>query len=162
MMSNRAPRLQPCVIAGVVLAALVVSGAVFYGAGGKHLVIADANSGRVYGRWPVKTGTEFSLEFIHSVNQTPVRDTFRVEGDTIVPTATRFSSFGAGMQSDLDEGQTLTRDGDAMVITGFTQSFKKLNLIVGTVSDHLLIIGKEQVSLRERCGQNAHISIRVR
>jgi hypothetical protein len=80
----------------------------------------------------------------------------------MAPSATRFSSFGAGMQSDLETGQTLTRDGDAMVITGFTQSFKKLNLIVGTVSDHLLIIGKEQVSLRERCGQNAHISIRVR
>jgi hypothetical protein len=80
----------------------------------------------------------------------------------MVPTATRFSSFGAGMQSDLEEGQALTRDGDAMVITGFTQSFKKLNLIVGTVSDHLFFINKERVSLRERCGQNAHISIRVR
>ncbi|GHV29250.1 hypothetical protein AGMMS4952_14690 [Spirochaetia bacterium] len=154
--------MRSCVIGGIVLAALVVSGVVFYGAVNKHLIIADANSGRVYGKWPVKTGAEFSLEFIHSVNQTPVRDTFRVEGYRIVPMATRFSSFGAGMQSDLDEGQTLTRDGDALVITGFTQSYRKLNLIVGTVSDHLLIIGKEQVSLRERCGQNAHISVRVR
>ncbi|GHV75306.1 hypothetical protein AGMMS49942_01270 [Spirochaetia bacterium] len=155
-------RLWPWVIVGIIIAALVVSGAVFYGAGGKHLVIADAASGRVYGRWPVKTGTEFSLEFIHSVNQTPVRDTFRVEGYTMAPTATRFGSFGAGMQSQLETGQTLTRDGDALVITGFTQSYKKLNLIVGTVSDHLLIIGREQVSLRERCGRNAHITIMVR
>jgi hypothetical protein len=154
--------LRPCLIVRSIIAALVVSGAVFYGAVNRHLIIADAGSGRVIGRWPVKTGTEFSLEFIHSVNQTPVRDTFRVEGYTIRPVATRFSSFGAGMQSDLETGQTLTRDGDALLITGFTQTFKKLNLIVGTVSDHLLIIGKERVSLRERCGQNAHITIRVR
>jgi hypothetical protein len=144
------------------LAALVVSGAVFYRGAHKRLVITGTETGVVYGRWAVQNGTEFSLEFVHSVNQSPVRDTFRVEGYLIKPAATRFSAFGAGMQSDLGEGQTLSRDGDALVITGFTQSMKELNLIVGTVSDHLFFINHEQISLRDICGKNAHIRIRVR
>lgn len=58
-------------------------------------------------------------------------------------------------------------DGDALVITGFTQSFKELNYIVGTVSDHILYIHREdrekseRISLRDRCGKNAHIVIRI-
>ena len=63
------------------------------------------------------------------------------------------------MQSDLEEGLTLSRDEDAMVITGFNASYRELNYIVGTVSDHLLILNGDVYSLRELCGRNAHISI---
>ena len=149
------------------LAALVITGAVFYTAcfaeaDGRILEIRDAGSGRVYGRWPLGGSGEFAIEFIHSVHQSPVRETFRFEGGMIHPVSVRFASFGAGMQSDLGEGQTLTRDGDAMVLSGFKTSFKTLNYIVGTVSDHLLFVSGESISLRELCGRNAHISIRVK
>jgi hypothetical protein len=66
------------------------------------------------------------------------------------------------MQTSLEEGQKLTRDGEFLVITGFRESYKELNYIVGTVSDHLLYINNEEISLRDRCGRNAHISIRVK
>jgi hypothetical protein len=62
----------------------------------------------------------------------------------------------------LEAGQTMSRDGDAVLISGFSTSFKELNYIVGTVSDHLLIIKDEVISLRELCGKNAHISVYVR
>ncbi|GHV49896.1 hypothetical protein AGMMS49579_02620 [Spirochaetia bacterium] len=86
-------------------------------------------------------GDEFAVEFIHSVNQTPVRDTFRIEGRRIKPVSTLFYNFGAGMQTDLSEGQLLTRRSNALVISGFTQSFNELNFIVGTVSDHTFFRG---------------------
>jgi hypothetical protein len=146
------------------LAALVIAGAVFYSLispkKGRVLEIRDAASARVYGRWPLGESGEFSIEFVHSVHQSPVRETFRVEGSSVLPLAARFYSFGAGMQSDLEEGQTMSRDGDAMLVRGFNASFRELNYIVGTVSDHLLIIGDEAVSLRELCGRNASITIR--
>jgi hypothetical protein len=129
----------------------------------KKLIIADAESGVVYGRWPVEDGMEFAIEFIHSVNQSPVRDVFQVRGRRIWPVATVFSSFGAGMQTELGEGEQLIRDGDGtMRIVGFTRSFKSLAYIVGTVSDHTLYIRNERISLRERCGKNAHITVRVK
>ena len=84
------------------------------------------------------------------------------EGKEIRPHAVRFSSFGAGMLSDLGEGKKITRDNGALVITGFDLSFRELNYIVGTVSDHLLFINGETVSLRDLCGKNAHITIKIK
>ena len=121
--------------------------------------IRDSVSGKVYGKWSLEEGGEFSIEFIHSVHQSPVRETFRNENGTIRLVKVRFFSFGAGMQSGLEEGQTLTRDGDAMVITGYSVSLKELNYIVGTLWDHMLFINGEAVNLRELCGRNAHIVI---
>ena len=148
----------------IVLAALVITGAAFYFIlpntwHHRSLIIRDADSGKVYGKWPLNAAGEFSIEFVHSVNQSPVRETFRAENGMISPVRVRFASFGAGMQSDLEEGQAMIRDGDALVITGFKSSYKKLNYIVGTVSDHILHINGENISLRELCGRNAHISI---
>ena len=151
------------IVLNMILAALVISGAAFYMVHRPaYLEIRDSATGRVYGKWPLEKNGEFAVEFIHSVNQSPVRENFKTEGRTIRPDSVRFSSFGAGMQSDLEEGQTLTRDGDALVITGFSTVFRELRYIVGTVSDHLLYISGETVSLRDLCGRNAHINIRVR
>jgi hypothetical protein len=144
------------------MALLVLAGAVLF-AGGRTLAAFDAGTGTVYGRWPVTEGTEFSVEFVHSVNQSPVRDVFQVRGRRIVPVAAVFSSFGAGMQTDLEAGQTLSRGPEGTLrITGFTASHRELRYIVGTVSDHILGINGERISLRDLCGKNAHITLRVR
>lgn len=154
------------IIAGF-LAALIVVAAVFYfsknsGQDSQELVVTDSSSGRVLGRWPLEEPGEFAIEFIHSVNQSQVREFFRIKDGQIHLFAVRFSSFGAGMQSDLGEGHIMSRDGDAMIISGLDVSFEQLNYIVGTVSDHFLIIGGEYISLRELFGRNAQISIHFR
>jgi hypothetical protein len=136
-------------------------------------VAASQNSGREYALWPWKEGACFAIEFIHSVNQTPVRDVFRVgsrNGEALIQVlATRFRSFGAGMQTDLGPGQTLNYDGPDLVISGFTHTFTELNYVVGTVSDHILYIGCGEdgkggvpLSLRNLCGRNAALRILVR
>jgi hypothetical protein len=129
---------------------------------GPVLEIRDTGSGKVYGKWLLKENGEFAIEFIHSVNKSPVREFFGAENGMIRVKAVRFYSFGAGMQSDLDGDLKFSRDGDAMVISGYNTSFKELNYIVGTVSDHLLFINGATVSLRELCGKNAHINIRLK
>jgi len=125
------------------------------------LEIVNADSGRVYDRRLIETGGEFSIEFIHSVNQSPVRETFIIESGMIKPAAVRFYSFGAGMLSDMEEGMTMSRDGDAFVITGFNRQVKELNYIVGTVSNHMFLINDDSISLKDLCGRNAHITFRT-
>jgi hypothetical protein len=125
------------------------------------LSISDADSQAVYGTWPVTEGEEFSIEFVHSVNNTPVIDTFRISGADIRSVSTRFYGFGAGMQTDLEPGEHLEQDGDALVITGMNRKFRQLNFIVGTVSDHLLTIQGDIISLRDLCGRNAHITVKI-
>ena len=162
------------IIVSLLIAALIVSGAVFYLVNlhtnpgkSRMLEILDTGSGKVYGRWPLEETGEFAIEFIHSVNQSPVREFFGIDDKVIhkrdlrIRTkAVRFSSFGAGMMSDLEPGMSISQDGDAMVITGFNTSHKELNYIVGTVSDHVLFINGDTVSLQKLCGKNARITIR--
>ena len=149
----------------MILAALVYGAALYiaHNSGSQEtgvLEVRGAGSGRIYGRWPLGEFGEFAIEFIHSVNQSPVRETFRIENGMIALERVRFYSFGAGVQSDLGEGQKLSRDGDAMIISGFNFSLKEINLIAGT--DHLLFINNEIISLQELCGRNAQITIRHR
>ena len=125
------------------------------------LEIVNTDSGKVYDRQLLGDDGEFSIEFIHSVNQSPVYETFKIEGSGIKPSAVRFYSFGAGMLSDLEEGFVMSRDGDAFIISGFNRALTELNYIVGTVSDHLLHVNGNSISLKSLCGKNAHVTLRI-
>ena len=162
-MNTRSTQKVPVLI----LAVLVIFGTTIYFFHLKEineqnvtLEISDTSSGKVYGKWLLEKSGEFAVEFIHSVNQSPVREIFKADGRMIRPHSARFSSFGAGM--DFGEGLALSRDGDSFVLSGFDTSFRELNFIVGAVSDHLLFINGETVSLWELCGKNSHITIRIR
>ena len=122
----------------------------------EYLVLYDSDTGARYITEEAEDGLMFSVEFIHSVNQTPVKDTFIIENKQIKAYSTTYRSFGAGVQTSLDEGQTMTYDDDGnMVITGFDITYDPLRYVVGTVSDHILTVGGEEISLRDTCGRNA-------
>ena len=154
----------------IIFTALAIAGAVFFAAfigyslraDTQILEIRDSASGRMYGKWTLEEGSEFAIEFIHSVNMSPVTETFIIEKGMIRLAAMRFYSYGAGIPSYLDEGQTLTRDGNAMIISGFDSSLSELRLITGAVFDHVLYINEQLVSLQELCGKNTHITIRLK
>lgn len=104
----------------------------------------------------------FSVEFVHSVNQTPVKDTYIIENGQIKAYSTTYRSFGAGVQTALGEGQTMTYDEEGnMIITGFDIAYDPLRYIVGTVFDHILEIGGEEISLRNMCGRNAKVVFEI-
>ena len=130
---------------------------------GERLVLSDRDNGRVYARYAVSDGDVFSVTFVHSVNKTPVSDVYEVRNGSMVLTGTVYYSFGAGVPDELNEGETLTiREDGAMVVTGMDQDLNGVVYAVGTVSDHVLEIGGEQISLRDLCGRNAKVSFTVR
>ena len=103
------------------------------------------------------------MGFIHSVNKSLVCDYFVLRNGEIYAEKTVYSAFGAGVQTEVEEGQTLTYNEDGtMTISGFNQRFDKLSYIVGTVYDHVLTIGGETISLTELCGRNAAVVFEVR
>lgn len=55
--------------------------------------------GREIARYPLGSGQEFSLSFIHSVSRTPVTDIYRVEQGQIIQTQEIFTGHGAGLPS---------------------------------------------------------------
>lgn len=46
-----------------------------------------------------------------------------------------------------------------MVVSKIDMELPGFNLIVGTVSDHTLAIGGEEISLRDLCGRNTMVHI---
>ena len=129
----------------------------------EKLVLADSENGRIYASFEVEEGSEFAVEFIHSVNKSPVKDVFVIRDGKIVADKTVYSAFGAGVQTEIEDGQRLEYDKDGnMVVSGFDIVFPRVKYIVGTVSDHLLYIQDEAISLTDLCGKNAHIYFELR
>ena len=126
------------------------------------LVLYDSDTGKRYITEKAKDGFSFSVEFVHSVNQTPVKDAYIIENGEIRALSTTYRSFGAGVQTALEEGQTMTYDQEGnMVITGFDITYDPLRYIVGTVSDHILEMNGEEISLRNMCGRNARVVFEI-
>lgn len=123
-----------------------------------YLVMYNYETGARYITDKAEDGMTFSVEFIHSVNQTPVKDTYIIESGQIKAHSTTYRSFGAGVQTALNEGETMTYDDEGnMVITGMNHTYDPLIYIVGTVSDHILELNGKEISLRDLCGRNARV-----
>ena len=149
-------------IVAAVLMIIITAAAVLINCSSKYLIMYDSDTGKRYITQKVEDGFIFSVEFIHSVNQTPVKDTYIIENKQIKAYSTTYRSFGAGVQTSLDEGQTMTYDDKGnMIITGFDITYDPLRYIVGTVSDHILFINGDKISLRTLCGRNAKIVFEI-
>lgn len=144
----------------VIIAVLIIFYLAFSSA---CLVLTDGDTGEVLGEFPVQSGDTFSISFIHSVNRSMVTDVYEVRGNAIFVVRTIYYSFGAGVQTEIQEGQTLEYGEDgAMIVSGFNKRMDTLSYIVGTVSDHILEIKGQSVSLRELCGKNTCVRFSIR
>jgi hypothetical protein len=122
------------------------------------LLLKDGDTGETFAEYPINEGDEFSVTFIHSVNNSPVTDVYEFRGGKIFVVRTIYYSFGAGMQTEIGEGQVLKYGDDgSMIVSGFKRQIDNLSYIVGTVSDHTLYINDESFSLRELCGRNTTV-----
>ncbi|MBP1550890.1 MAG: DUF1850 domain-containing protein [Oscillospiraceae bacterium] len=126
---------------------------------GNYLVLRNGDTDEEFARFRVNEGDEFSVTFIHSVNQYPLTDVYQIKDGKIFVIRTIYNNFGAGVQTEIEEGQTLTiNENGEMVVSGFDMEMPYLSYIVGTVSDHTLTIHNKEISLREICGRNSKVS----
>lgn len=150
-------------IAAAVLMIIITAAAfAIKGLSAEYLVLYDSDTGVRYITEKADEGLMFSVEFVHSVNQTPVKDTYIIENGEICAYSTTYRSFGAGVQTALEGNEKMTYDDEGnMVITGFDITYDPLRYIVGTVSDHILTFKGEKISLRNMCGRNAKVVFEV-
>jgi hypothetical protein len=124
----------------------------------KRLILFNADSGEIYAEFQVEEGQRFSITFIHSVNKTPVTDVYEIRGGEIYVVETRYYSFGAGVQTEIEEGQTLTYAEDgAMVVSGIDRLMSGMIYVVGKIYDHRLEINGSVYSLTELCGKGSPV-----
>ena len=149
-------------VAAAAIVCLAIAAVFVFGRPKGYLVLSNGNTGEEYARYRLDQGETFSITFIHSVNKSPVTDCYDVAEDGgIWLRRTIYYDFGAGVPFDLNEVESLeyAEDG-AMVITGIDREIPDFLIFVGTVSDHTLRIGGEEISLRDLCGRSAKVRIR--
>ena len=123
-----------------------------------ELVLSDSQSGQVYATYPVENGDTYAVEFVHSVNKSPVRDVFEIREGEIWNTQCIYYGFGAGVEEELAEGEVLTfGENGEMIISNIEKKMDNLVIVVGTISDHTLYIGEETISLRDLCGRSSKV-----
>lgn len=143
----------------LIIAAAMVLYLLHKGSFEKFLVLTDTDTKREIERYSIKDGERFSITFVHSVNKSPLTDVYEIRGNDIYVVETHYHSFGAGVQTEIEDGQTLSYTSDGtMVVGGFDKLIPDLSYFVGTVSDHILKIGSREISLRELCGRNCKVS----
>jgi len=123
-----------------------------------YLTVKDRDTGELYARYPMGEGDRFSIEFKHSINLSPVIDIYEIRGGDIYVEETVYYHFGAGVQTQLNEGETLsyTEDG-AMVVGNIHQLRNDVQYIVGTLYDHILTVNGQQINLSQLCGKNTKV-----
>jgi len=125
---------------------------------GYYLTVKDRDTGELYAHYPMREGDRFSIEFKHSVNLSPVIDIYEIQGGDIYVEETVYYHFGAGVQTQLNEGETLSYGEDgSMIVSNIHQNRNDVQYIVGTLYDHILTVNGQQVNLRQLCGKNTKI-----
>lgn len=143
-------------VAAAIITVLAAAAVLFSNGFGYCLMLSNSENGKIYACFPLNEGGGFSVGFVHSVNKSPVIDYYEIRDKKIFVVKTKYYDFGAGVQTGLEDGQTLSYGDDgSMIISGFNKEMDDLVYCVGKVSDHTLTINGKEISLRGLCGRGA-------
>lgn len=104
------------------------------------LLASNMITGEYLSSWRIGSDNTFTIKYIHSVERTPVWETYSVESGEIILKETIFQSFGAGLPSTSPYDFDIVEDGFRL----YNIDQKMTNLIYRTGAvraNHELIIG---------------------
>ncbi len=115
---------------------------------GLVLTITSNDDQRILWRHSVTEGDQFIIRYTHSVDRTDVDEVIRVgEGELIID-ATLYESFGAGLPSTIQDGQTTRRDGGKVIIENINLPMPRIDLYIGqVVANHTFMFKGDTIPL---------------
>ncbi|HEY8341619.1 MAG TPA: DUF1850 domain-containing protein [Calditerricola sp.] len=125
------------------------------------LTLRDGMAGTLLLAIPVSRGERMTLRYIHSIHRTPVIETYAIGDDALVLEAVRFQSYGVGMPSDVEQGQTFAMENGWFVLSRLNRPLPHLDLRVGYVANHTLHIGSRHVSLARIAAPGSWVRLTV-
>ena len=137
-----------CVVA-VILALVIISSKPLFTDPVQCVVMTNAETDEVYFQQPLEADGVFSVSYIHSVNKSNVEEYYRLEDDELYLFRARYRAFGAGVATELEEGQTLSYEDGYMIIENIHYQIPDLVYRVGTVSDPLIHIGTQTWHMKD-------------
>ena len=130
----------------------------------QRLYLYNDKNGFLLDIYDLDSEKEFSIEFIHSVNKSPVIDYYTIDDNNhIIITKTTYYGFGAGVQTELNDNEIIEYGNNGeMTVTNINKIISPLIYIVGTVSHHTMNINNQNIILDEKYGKNTHIRFEVK
>lgn len=127
-----------------------------------YLEIRAQQDGRLLSAGQVQSGSIVILRFTHSVARRPVDELWEVsEKEILILRETVYDSFGAGLPTDLGPGEKMTVQEGWIRIYNMDRVLPSVKLAVGTVADHHLFYGAQQLRLSELTAPGTLITIEV-
>lgn len=104
----------------------------------------------------------FSIEYIHSVNRTPVQENFiLVPGNDLLLTSTTFKALGVGTPFLPEEGKLENRNG-LYVLSGINRRFKEINIAYVPLTRHCLVYRGKRYDFNDYFPSGSLISLQVK
>ena len=111
---------------------------------------------------PVQTGDTVILQFIHSFDKMPVKETMVVTNDGMLElTEAEFTKLGAGYDTAPLSGKYHVENGK-IHITEMNIRYPKIPLRIGTIALHELVVGENLYDLTSLFGGGERIDIQLK
>ncbi|WP_254864410.1 DUF1850 domain-containing protein [Halovivax gelatinilyticus] len=112
----------------------------------RRLVVAVAETDERLVERSVADGDEVTLAYTHSVEKTPVREVYVVDGDELHHDRIEFASFGAGLPSHA----AVTRTDDGLYVAPVDRTYGEVYVSPGSIAEHRLRVDEGCYDLLER------------
>ena len=135
--------------AGLVLAAALISAALYTGRQKKILVVEELETGKIYAELPVETGEEVSFQWEHSFEHIPWYEYYEIQEDgSFLLNTIAVAGFGAGIPAEMDctyryEDGLIYMDDIGSVLPQFNWINSQTALINIKVGGELLLAGSD-------------------
>ncbi|MEW6065885.1 hypothetical protein P378_00830 [Desulforamulus profundi] len=111
---------------------------------------------------PVLFDKSFTIEYIHSVNKTPVQEHFvLVPGNDLLLTSTTFKALGIGTPFLPEEGRLENHNG-VYVLSGLDRRFKEINLAFTPLTGHALVYRGQRFDFKDYFPAGSLIRLQVK
>lgn len=117
-------------------------------------------AGERVGAVPALPGEKLQIDFIHSVQKTPVEENLTVEREGFVLHSTRYFSFGVGLPFLSEEGEFHFEEG-AFVLDHMERHFPRLSVRTGVGTRLQVTLGAREYPLYEVYKPGTRIDIEI-
>lgn len=113
------------------------------------VLTVKSKEGQILYSTPLQPREPFYIQYIHSIHLTPVLEKYYVDEElNIVVDAVTYDTYGVGMPSELEEGQTFTQENGKFTLGNINRHLPFFDQRIGQViANHKLIVRQQEIPL---------------
>lgn len=126
-----------------------------------YIAVETGNSTEIVTSVDAVKGTPLVINFIHSVQKTPVIEELKFDGENFILLRTKYKSQGVGLPFMESDGK-FYRDSDWFIMDDMNRRFKNLQLRTGVGTNLTVTLNGQEFKLYEKFPAGTKIIIEVK